>query len=242
MYAKITSTDYFLRGKNMIKNILFDLDDTIFDFKTAERVALSKALITLGVEPTDYIISQYSKYNISQWKRLELGELTREQVKVNRYKLLFDELGIDISPEKATAIYEDNLCIGHYFIDGAENMIKSLYAEEYNLYLVSNGAKRVQDGRLKSSGISKYFKAIFISEVVGYEKPSEKFFEYCFEKIENFKREETITVGDSLSSDIKGGINAGIKTVWFNPNNEINNTQLIPDFEINKLSQIRECI
>ncbi|MDE6471275.1 MAG: YjjG family noncanonical pyrimidine nucleotidase [Eubacterium sp.] len=222
----------------MIKNILFDLDDTIFDFKMAERVALSKTLVSFGIEPTEYIIKRYSELNISQWKLLELGKLTREQVKVNRYKLLFDELGLDISPQKATAIYEDNLCIGHYFMDGAEELIKTLCDKGYDLYLVSNGAKRVQDGRLKSSGISKYFKGIFISEVVGYEKPNIEFFNCCFERIENFNREETIIVGDSLSSDIKGGINAGIKTVWFNPNHEINTAQLIPTYEINKLSDI----
>lgn len=225
----------------MIKNIFFDLDDTILDFKMAERVALSKTLRELGVEPTDYIISQYSKYNISQWKRLELGEITREQVKVNRYKLLFDELGLDLSPQKATAIYEDKLCIGHYFIDGALETIQELY-ENYNLYLVSNGAKRVQDGRLKSADISKYFKGIFISEEVGVEKPNIKFFDYCFSKIENFTREETIIIGDSLSSDIKGGINAGIKTMWFNLRNEQNNTELNPDYEIHTLSQISQIL
>ena len=225
----------------MIKNIFFDLDDTILDFKMAERVALSKTLRELGVEPTDYIISQYSKYNISQWKRLELGEITREQVKVNRYQLLFDELGLDLSPQKATAIYEEKLCVGHYFIDGALEAIMELY-ENYNLYLVSNGTKRVQNGRLASADISKYFKGIFISEVVGVEKPSIKFFDYCFSKIEGLKKEETIIVGDSLSSDIKGGINAGIKTMWFNLRNEQNNTDLKPDYEIHTLSQISEIL
>lgn len=226
----------------MIKNILFDLDDTIFDFKMAEQIALTKTLLSLGVEPTDYIIKRYSELNISQWKLLELGRLTRSQVKVNRYKLLFDELGLDISPEKATAIYEDNLCVGHYFIDGAEKLIKILCDKGYNLYLVSNGAKRVQDGRLKSAGISKYFKDIFISEVVGYEKPSINFFDYCFDKIDNFDKEETIIIGDSLSSDIKGGVNAGIKTIWFNPHNTPNHTDIIPDFQVNSLAEITEII
>lgn len=226
----------------MIKNILFDLDDTIFDFKMAERVALTKALKTLGVEPTDYIIKRYSELNISQWKLLELGKLTRAQVKVNRYKLLFDELGLNLSPQKATAIYEDNLCIGHYFIDGAEELIKTLYKQGYNLYLVSNGAKRVQDGRLKSSGISKYFKGIFISEVVGYEKPNKKFFDYCFDRIDNFDKDETIIIGDSLSSDIKGGINAGIRTLWFNPHNTPNHSDIVPDYEVNRPEEIPDII
>lgn len=226
----------------MIKNILFDLDDTLFDFKMAERIALTKTLQALGVEPTDTIIKRYSELNIAQWKLLELGRLTRCQVKVNRYKLLFEELGLDISPEKATAIYEDNLCIGHYFIDGAEELIKILYKQGYNLYLVSNGAKRVQEGRLKSAGISKYFNGIFISETVGYEKPSIHFFNYCFDRIEHFDKAETVIIGDSLSSDMKGGVNAGIKTLWFNPHNASNHSSIVPDYEINKLEEVLNII
>lgn len=222
----------------MIKNILFDLDDTILDFKMAERVALTKALNELGISVDDYIVSQYSKYNISQWKRLELGEITREQVKVNRFKLLFDELKLALSPERATALYEDNLCIGHYFMDGAPEILEEL-SVNYNLYLVSNGAKRVQDSRLASAGISEYFKGIFISEIVGYEKPNREFFDYCFSRIQDFKREETIIIGDSLSSDIKGGINAGIKTVWFNHRGDDNSNDTTPDYVVKHLSEIK---
>lgn len=222
----------------MIKNILFDLDDTLLDFKMAERVALTKALNELGISVDDYIVSQYSKYNISQWKRLELGEITREQVKVNRFKLLFDELKLDLSPERATALYEDNLCIGHYFMDGAPEILEEL-SVNYNLYLVSNGAKRVQDSRLASAGISEYFKGIFISEIVGYEKPNREFFDYCFSRIQDFKREETIIIGDSLSSDIKGGINAGIKTVWFNHRGDDNSNDTTPDYVVKHLSEIK---
>lgn len=222
----------------MIKNILFDLDDTILDFKMAECSALTKALTKLGVCVDDYIVSQYSKYNISQWKRLELGEITREEVKINRFRLLFDELKIDVSPEIATALYEDNLCIGHYFIDGASEILDKLYPH-YNLYLVSNGTKRVQDSRLESAGISGYFKGIFVSETIGCEKPNREFFDYCFLQIRDFNREETIIIGDSLSSDVKGGINAGIKTVWFNHRGENNNTDIKPDYIINDLSEIR---
>lgn len=218
----------------MFRTVLLDLDDTIFDFKMSERVALSKTLTELNVEPTEYIIKQYSKYNISQWKRLELGEISREEVKINRYKLLFDEFGLDIPPELATTVYEEYLASGHYFIDGAEDMLERL-SKSYNLYLVSNGAKKVQDSRLASAGISHYFKEIFISEVVGFEKPCRDFFDYCFERIENFDKSTAIIIGDSLSSDIKGGINSGIKTMWFNPRRQQNNTDIKPDYEIHSL-------
>lgn len=225
----------------MIKNILFDLDDTIFDFKRAEKTAFFKTLKELGIVPTDEIAEKYSRYNISQWKLLELGKITRQEVKVNRYKLLFDDIGVDKSPELATEIYEENLAVGHYFIDGAEDLLKALY-KNYNLYLVSNGSKRVQTGRLASAGISPYFKGIFISQDIGYEKPSPLFFEKVFSSIDNFIRSETVIVGDSLSSDIKGGYNAGIKTVWFNPRKEINDSNIIPDYEISSLSHFEKLI
>ena len=225
----------------MIKTVLFDLDETLFDFKKAEAIALSKTLRLLKIEPTDYIISQYSKYNISQWKRLELGEITRQEVKINRYKLLFDELGVDASPDLATKIYEENLSKGHYFIDGAVEMLENIY-KHYDLYIVSNGTKTVQEGRLLSSGIKKYFKGVFISESVGYEKPSIEFFNSCFRSITDFEKEKTVIIGDSLSSDIKGGNNAGIKTIWFNSNNDKNNTDLKIDIEVHRLSEIKNAL
>lgn len=220
----------------MIKNILFDLDDTIFDFKRAEKIALSKTLSELGVSPNDRILSRYSEINISQWKLLEKRIITRDEVKVRRYKLLFEEFGIDLSAERTTALYEKNLAIGHYFIDGAEELLQRLY-KDYRLYLVSNGATAVQKSRIASSGIEKYFQNIFISQEIGYDKPAKEFFDKCFEQIEDFSKKETIIVGDSLSSDIQGGINAGIKTVWFNPRH-LEFDKIKPDYEISSLDEL----
>lgn len=221
----------------MIKTVLLDLDDTILDFKMSERVALTKTLNELSIEPTEEIIKKYSKYNISQWKRLELGEISREEVKVNRYKLLFDDIKVDASPQKATAIYEENLAHGHYFVDGAKEMLYSIY-NDYNLYVVSNGAEKVQEGRMSTADISHCFKDIFISEVVGFEKPNVEFFNKVFSQIENFNADEAVIIGDSLSSDIKGGKNAKIKTVWFNPNG-LECDDIVPDFQISSLDEIK---
>lgn len=220
----------------MIEYIFFDLDDTLFDFKKAERIALAEALEEFGVQPTDKILSRYSEINISQWKLMELGKLTRDEVKVKRYRLLFDEFGIDLAPERVTALYEKKLGIGHYFIDGAEETIKSLFGK-YRLYIVSNGAAKVQESRIADSGIAKYFENIFISQNIGYDKPDIKFFEQCFNSIDGFSQDKAIIVGDSPSSDIQGGINAGIKTVWFNPHNNISDT-VKPDFEITSLKEL----
>ena len=221
----------------MIKTVFFDLDDTILDFKLSERIALSKTLRELGITPDDAVLERYSVINLQQWKRLERKEITREQVKVGRYKLLFDEFGIDASPQLATSLYEKNLACGHYFIDGAPELIEKLY-KDFDLYIVSNGTKKVQDGRLSTANINQYFKGIFISETVGYEKPAREFFDYCFAKIDNFSKEGAVIIGDSLTSDIKGGINAKIKTVWYNPKRLDNFTEIKPDYEVQTFSEI----
>lgn len=222
----------------MIKNILFELDDTLLDFKRSEAQAVTEALESMGVCVTEYTFSRYSEYNLSQWKRLEKGEITRQEVKLNRYRLLFNELGLDLSPRQATQLYEKKLASSFYFVAGARELLERMSAD-YDLYLVSNGTKKVQDSRLALSGISKYFKQIFISEDVGSDKPSRDFFDFCFSKITAFKKDETVIVGDSLTSDILGGINAGIKTAWFNPGHIKNNTKIIPDYEFDSLDKIR---
>lgn len=221
----------------MIKNILLDLDDTILDFHKAEKIALKNTLEHFGIEATDSVLDRYHIINIEHWKRLEKGELTREQVKVGRYETLFKELGIEIDAAAVTSYYESRLAIGHHFIDGAEDLLKEL-SPIFNLYIVSNGAKKVQDGRMKSARIEKYFKEIFISEEIGYEKPDVRFFEKCFSKIPNFSKDETVIIGDSLTSDIKGGISSGIKTIWFNKNNMPNTSEISPDFEIYDLKEV----
>jgi len=221
----------------MIKFVFLDLDETIFDFHKAEAIALSKMLCEIGIEPTDEVISRYSEINDAQWKLLELGRLTREEVLVRRFDLLFSELGVVADSREARRLYEYNLGEGHYFIDGAEDMLGALYGN-YSLYLASNGTEHVQTRRIASSGIAKYFDGIFISQVIGHNKPSSQFFDACFEKIKGFERDKAIIVGDSLTSDIKGGINAGIRTCLFNPKGKAVLGDIKPDYEIRTLGEL----
>lgn len=221
----------------MIKTVFLDLDDTIFDFHKAEAVALSGMLTEIGIEPTPALISRYSEINAAQWKRLERGELTREEVLTERFRLFFLEFGIEKSPLTAKGIYEHRLGIGHYFIDGAEELLENLFGK-YKLYLASNGTARVQEGRIKSSGIEKYFEKMFVSEAVGFNKPKKEFFDRCFAEIGRVDKESAIIIGDSLSSDILGGKNAGIKTCLFNPNKKEITGEVIPDYEVSALSEI----
>lgn len=221
----------------MIRNVLFDLDDTLFDFHKAEKIALTKTLVHFGIDPTEETLALYSTINAAHWKRLELGEISREEVKVGRYRELFKTIGVECDPVKATAYYESMLAIGHYFMPGAPELLGELY-RKYRLYIVSNGTAKVQESRIGSSGIAKYMDGIFISQILGANKPDKQFFDICFAEIPDFSLSETVIIGDSLSSDIKGGINAGITTVWFNPKGIENDNDIKPDYTIKELSEV----
>ena len=221
----------------MMRNVLFDLDDTLFDFHKAEKIALTKTLVHFGIDPTEETLALYSTINAAHWKRLELGEISREEVKVGRYRELFKTIGVECDPVKATAYYESMLAIGHYFMPGAPELLEELYGK-YRLYIVSNGTAKVQEGRVGSSGIAKYMDGIFISQILGANKPDKQFFDICFAEIPDFSLSETVIIGDSLSSDIKGGINAGITTVWFNPKGIENDNDIKPDYTIKELSEV----
>ncbi len=221
----------------MIKNILLDMDNTLLDFSRAERIAAAKALSEMGIQPTDELLKRYHELNDEQWRLFELGLLERDQVKVRRYRLLFEEAGIDKSPEETAAVYEKLLGVGHYFMEGAEELLKTL-SRDYRLYLATNGTSAVQKSRIKSADMARYFQGIYISEDVGFNKPDVRYYEACFKDIPDFKREETVMIGDSLTSDMKGGINAGIKTVWFNPEDKPVDDSIVPDYEINSLDEI----
>ena len=225
----------------MIKNILLDLDDTILDFHKAERIALSTTLRKIGIEPTDDVLALYSEINRRHWKLLEVGKLTRHEVLHGRFTELFATIGVKGDCYEAQRIYEWELGTGHYFLEGAESLLETLY-KKYDLYLASNGTDIVQTRRIASAEIGHYFKELFISQRLGYDKPNPEFFRLAFEKIENFKKEETVIIGDSLSSDILGGINAGILTCWYNPSNKSAPETPKADYVINDLHELLQLL
>lgn len=220
----------------MIEFLFLDLDDTILDFHKAERIAISKTIREFGVEPTEEILALYHGINKWHWEQLELGNLTREQVLVNRFGVLFEKLGKCVDAPKCAKVYEINLSQGHWFLPGAEEAVDAL-SKKYRLFLASNGTASVQKGRMTSANLYRFFETVFVSQEIGHNKPSKAYFDACFASIPDFDREKAIMVGDSLSSDIKGGINAGLKTVWVNPNH-LSCGDIRPDYEIESLSQL----
>lgn len=220
-----------------MKYLFFDCDDTLLDFHQAEAQALKRTLMQMDVVPTDEIVARYSAINQEMWELLEKKEITRGELLLRRFRILYGSLGLERSPEVTQEYYETFLAQGHAFVEGAPELLQWLRGK-YRLYLVSNGTARVQAGRLRDSGIATYFEEIFISETMGVNKPERAFFDRCFEKIPGFQPEEAMIIGDSLTSDIWGGNNAGIKTCWFNPAGKPRKVGIHVDYELRSLGEL----
>jgi 2-haloacid dehalogenase len=213
----------------MIKIILWDIDGTLLDFHAAEREAIKTLFkkFELG-ECTDEMIALYSKINRSYWERLERGEVTKPQVLVGRFKDFFASEGLDtsVAPEFNKA-YQLSLGDTIVFCDDSYNIVKSLNGK-VKQYAVSNGTVVAQTKKLRLSGLGELFDGVYLSEDLGVEKPNVEFFDKVFAEIGPMNKDEVVIVGDSLTSDICGGNNAGILTCWYNPNQ----LQCVGDYKI----------
>ena len=221
--------------------LFLDLDDTILDFHKAERLAISRTFRSFGLEPTEQVLERYHVINRLHWERLERGELTRDQVLTGRFQMLFEELGIPAQPQAIAKGYEHNLGLGHYFLPGAKEALDTLRGK-YRLFLASNGTASVQHSRLTSAGLYPYFEEVFVSQALGANKPSRAFFDACAARIPGYDPRKALMVGDSLTSDILGGINAGMKTCWVCPQGTRGRPDIVPDYRIEALSQLPELL
>ena len=221
----------------MTELLLFDIDDTLLDFGKAEEGAIRRTFSKHGIPVDDAILRRYSEINSYVWGLLEKGERTREEILILRFAMLFEELGIDHSVRDVQNDYEYELGVGHFFVPGAPELLETLHGR-CRLFIVSNGTLSVQERRLRSAGIGRYFEDIFISEQIGHDKPSREYFEACFGRIPGFSRERALIIGDRLSSDILGGINAGVRTCWYNPRHDPPDPEIPADYEIDSLDQL----
>ncbi len=223
----------------MIKVILWDIDGTLLNFEKAEKYAIRKCFEIFGIgECTDEMILKYSKINKSFWERLERGEITKPQVLRGRFEEFFKSENIPFDRiDDFNGEYQVRLSDKIFFCDNAYELVKELKGK-VRQYAVTNGTLLAQSRKLKQSGLGEIFDGVFISDEVGYEKPSVEFFDAVWEKIGNYGKNEVIIVGDSLSSDMKGGNNAGILCCRYNPDGAENNTGVHIDYEIKNLNEI----
>ena len=221
----------------MLTTIFFDLDNTLLDFDRGEAHALSRALRQFGVDPTPAVLDRYHAINLSQWELLEEGKLTKDQVLLRRFDLLFAELGAACDSQAVCDLYESFLAEEHDFVPGALELLEAL-SPRYSLYLATNGAAAVQRRRLADANILPYFQNIFISEEVGFHKPSPAFFRACFAAVPGFDPASARMVGDSLTSDIRGGRDAGLRTCWLERLDRPSRQDILPDYTITALHQL----
>ncbi len=222
--------------------ILFDADDTLFDFKKSEHEAVKDCLSLVGLPTTDEIIEKYSEINQSYWKMLERGEITKKDLFIARWNTFLDYYGlVDTDAEMIAKLYLIQLSQKSYLLDGAESLCKKLYGK-FKMYIVTNGYAVVQHGRFDKSILRKYFEDMFISEEMGAEKPTVQYFDAVFSRIPDFDKSKAIIIGDSLSSDIKGGIAAGIDTCWYNRGHKSAPDGMNITYTINDLSEIENIL
>jgi 2-haloacid dehalogenase len=223
------------------KKLLFDADDTLLDFKVGEEEALKLVFQEYGYPFNHEIANSYERINMELWRQFEQGKIDRDTVIYSRFGLLFQEIGVQDDGIAFEDCYQELLGMQHFLIDGAIDLVERL-SKDYDLYIVTNGVTRTQLRRLKDSGLDRYMRRIFVSEETGYQKPKMEFFDYCFARIPEFDPSKALIIGDSLSSDIRGGNNAGIATCWFNPMKVKNTSDVVIDYEIEKLSQIYDIL
>ncbi len=195
--------------------VLFDLDGTLLDFNKAEQAAFSLSFQSLGIPCPDRLYEQYSEINDGLWKQFELGKITKPHIGSTRFRILFEKNGIDADGSEFNKTYLSLIAQQAFMYDGAMELCESLKCKGVMLYAVTNGTQHVQQSRLKLSGLDKIFIRTFVSEEVGHQKPEKEYFDFVFDKIEEKDKTKILIVGDSFTSDIKGGINAGIDTCYF---------------------------
>ncbi|WP_454053044.1 YjjG family noncanonical pyrimidine nucleotidase [Clostridium sp. Marseille-Q7071] len=222
--------------------IIFDADDTLFDFRKSERDAFKNAMVEFNIEyDENYHLKIYSDINTAIWKEFEDGLITQKELKVERFKRLSDKLNIDFDEVEFAKSYMKHLSFASFLYDDSMNLIESLH-KNYRLSIITNGLTEVQDNRIRKSAIAKYFENIVISEEVQVSKPDSKIFELTLNNMKYTDKSKILMVGDSLTSDIQGGINFGIDTCWFNPDKITNKTGMKPNYEISNLMDLKDIL
>ena len=223
----------------MFKVILWDVDGTLLNFDKAEKYALRQCFAKFNLkECTDAMISRYAEINKRYWKRLEAGEITKEQVLLERFSEFFQKEHIRCDKIKEfNDEYQVRLCDKIFFNDDSKSLLERLKGKAKQ-YAVTNGTYVAQKRKLENSGLDVLFDGIFISDQIGYEKPDIRFFDHIWKQTGVYEKDDVLIVGDSLTSDMQGGNNAGIRCCWYNPEDKENNTNVKIDYLMHDLNEV----
>ncbi len=222
--------------------IYFDADNTLFDFDKAEYLAFKKTIEAFSIPFTEELYQIYSKNNANLWTLLEKGLVDKKTLVLKRFSDTFDMVNITADVESINATYVKNLGLESVLFPGVNELLSTLKKAGKKMYVLTNGVEDVQKTRFKLSGIQDFFESIFISDVIGYQKPAKEFFDYVIANTKDFNKEDVVMIGDSLHSDMLGSVNVGIDTIWFNFKHKENVLNLPIKYEIDNLSQILDIV
>jgi 2-haloacid dehalogenase len=224
------------------KLFLFDLDDTLLDFQASEKLCFNQTFNHFGImDKLEGIHQTYKIQNNLLWKQIESGEITKDFLKVERFKRTLDHHQIEIPPHKMADFYLEQLPQNVVLIDGAIEICK--YVKQFGeLGIITNGIEYTQRERIKNSELKNYIDFIAVSEECGFAKPDVRFFEFAAHKAKYFLKSETLIVGDRVDADILGANLFGIDSCWFNPHKLENESTAKPTFSINFLSEFQSIV
>jgi 2-haloacid dehalogenase len=217
---------------------LFDLDDTLLDFKASEKLSFVRTMGELGLrENLDPLFLHYQTINLALWKSFETGAVSKDFLKVERFRKTFADKGLDLDPESASRLYLESLSETVVLIDGAQQLCESLAAIG-EVGIITNGVHHIQHRRIASSGLGDHISFVATSEACGHAKPDSRFFEYTANMARSFSKIETVIVGDRLDADILGANRFGIESCWFNPGRLDNASEAVPTCEVASLHEV----
>jgi 2-haloacid dehalogenase len=217
---------------------LFDLDDTLLDFKASEQLSFDRTMRALGLAALpDGLFARYQAINIALWKSFEKGAVSKDFLKVERFRRTFADNGLDLDPEAASRLYLESLSDTVVLIDGARELCETL-AGIGEVGIITNGVEQIQHRRIVSAGLRDHVSFVATSEACGHAKPDSRFFEYSVKMARAFTHAETVIVGDRLDADILGANRFGIESCWFNPGGLANDSEALPTFEVARLHDV----
>ena len=218
--------------------ILFDADNTLLNFDAAENKALAETLVNYGIEPDAETVQTYRTINEELWRQLEKGQIRREKLFSERFSRFLKAIDAAGDGVEMNRFYLEQLSTHPDLMSPEVLDVLRELSEVATLAIVSNGAQMVQTRRLAESGVMNFMEDVFISEKMGCEKPNARIFDAALRALGVENREHVLMVGDSLTSDIQGGINAGLDTCWYNPNHAENPGKVCPTYEISNLEEL----
>lgn len=224
----------------MITTVLIDVDDTLLDFHEGARDAMKRGFAEAGLCYSDDKFDTFSKINDGLWRKIETKEITREELYRVRWALVFEALGIDYDGVEFEQIFLKMLQTSSVPVPYAIELCEYL-SEKYTVCVASNAPHDQQILRMDNVGLTPYIDHVFTSELFGFEKPCANFFDECFARLGDVKKDEVIIIGDSITADIKGGMDYGIMACWFNYRNK-SSQGITPDYTVSKLEEIKNIL